>query len=124
MLSNADKTMQSVKDNQVFLKAAATVHTKQGKALVSAATKSQLDSICEVLLNIVHRVIRLPDETIEKASRYKRVIRQIVKKVFSNRTRKELIIKYFHIVKRLLAAALPVIGVVITGLQFVESLTN
>ena len=116
--------MQRINENQVFLKATTQAHTSQGRALLVTARKTQLDAVCEVLLNIVHGTIRLSKELIKKAARYKHVIRQIVTKPFSRKSRKELMIKYFGIVKKLISAALPVIGVAISGAQLVSSIAN
>ena len=113
--------MKLIKDNEVFLKATINSHRGQGTALVSSAKKHQLDSICEVLLNIVHGIIPVSNDIVKKAARYKSVLRQIVGKLIKTKLRKELIIKYFNIVKQLLAFALPVIGVIVTGCQLASS---
>lgn len=112
--------MKRIKENATFLKATTVAHAKQGKALLETAKKTQLDSICEILLNIVRGSIPLKQELVEKAGRFKKGLRQIIAKCVSNKGRKELMIKYFNIVQKLLTAALPVLGLVISGLKLIN----
>ena len=107
--------MKLIKDNEAFLRATTVAHTEQGRALIATAKKSQLDALCELLLNIIRGIIPLPEDTLRKAVRYKRVLRQLVSKVLKKTLRKELLIKYFNIIKKLLSIALPVIGLIVTG---------
>lgn len=109
--------MKRIRDNEAFLKATTLAHVKQGKALLETAKKEQLDSICEILLNIVSGSIPLKDELVKKASRFKNVLRKIVTKCFNNKARKDLMIKYFKIVQKLLMAALPIVGLILTGMS-------
>lgn len=109
--------MKRIKDNEVFLKATTVAHVEQGKALIRTAKKGQLDSVCEVLLNIVKGAIPLKEELVKKAGRFKNILRKIVTKCFNNKSRRELMIKYFKIVQKLLFAALPLIGVILSGIQ-------
>ena len=113
--------MKRVKENADFLKAATSAHAKQCKALIQTARKSQLDAICEILLNILRGVIPLKEEVYTKAARVKKALRQIVVKCSNKKLRKELICKYFSVIKKLLSAALPVIGVILSGSQIVNS---
>ena len=113
--------MKLIRENEVFLKAATVAHPQQGKALIESAKTSQLDSICEVLLNIVHGIIPLPEELFKKAVRYRRALREIVSKVLRKTLRKDLLLKYYNIVKQLLNVALPIIGLVVTGLQVAQN---
>lgn len=113
--------MKRIKENSAFLKATTVAHGEQCKALLKTAKHRQLDSICEILLNIVRGVIPLKEQLFKKAARYKRVLRQIVTKCSNKTFRRELMIKYFGILQKLLAAALPIIGVVLTGVQVLNS---
>lgn len=109
--------MKRIKENAVFLKAASTAHPQQGKALVQTAKQTQLDAICEILVNILRGTIRLKETIFKKASRYKRILRQLATKCFNKKLRKELMVKYFGILQKLLASALPVLGLIIGGMQ-------
>ena len=109
--------MEHIADNETFLKATTVAHPKQGKALLATEKQSQLDSLCEILLKIVEGVIHLPSDLIKQASRHKNTIQKIVTKYFNRKDRRELMVKYFRIVQKLLIAALPVIGVIISGAQ-------
>jgi len=112
--------MKRIKENEAFLKATSVAHVEQGKALLKTAKKSQIDCVCEILLNIVKGSIRLKDDIVQKATRFKKVLRLIVTKCYNSKSRKELMVKYFKIVQKLLMAALPVIGVILSGLQVAQ----
>lgn len=109
--------MKRIKENSAFLKATTVAHPEQCKALLHTAKQGQLDAICEILLNIVRGVIPLKDLVFQKASRYKKVLRQLVTKCTNKKLRKELMVKYFGILQKLLAAALPVLGIILSGIQ-------
>lgn len=109
--------MKSIKQNADFLKATTVAHPEQCKALLRTAKQKQLDSICEILLNIVRGIIPLKDELFKKTSRYKSVLRKLVNKCLHKTLRRELMVKYFGILQKLLGAALPVIGLIVTSLQ-------
>ena len=109
--------MKRIKENSVFLKATTASHPEQCKALLQSAKQSQLDSICEIILNIVRGTITLKDTLFVKAKRYRKVLRELITKCGNKKTRKELMVKYWRIIQKLVAAALPVIGLVLTGVQ-------
>ena len=113
--------MKRVKENSEFLKATTTAHAEQCKALLQSARNTQLDSICEILLNIVRGVIPIKDEVFKKAKRVKNVLRQLVLKCGNKKLRKELMVKYFGILQKLLSAALPVIGIIVTGANLFQT---
>ena len=115
--------MKRVKDNEVFLRAATIAHPEQCKALLKTAKQSQLDAICEILLNIVRGIIPLKEELFKKASRYRKVLRKIVTKCMQKAVRRELMIKYFGILQKLLAAALPLIGIFVTAIDLVREIS-
>lgn len=124
MLGFFRNTMKRIKENSTFLKATTSAHPEQCKALLQTAKQAQLDAICEIILNIVRGTITLKDEVFVKAKRFKKVLRQLVTKCGSkNKSRKELMVKYFRIIQTLLAAALPVLGLVFSGVQMVNSLS-
>ena len=107
--------MKRVKENADFLKATTSAHAEQCKALIQSARHSQLDAICEILLNIVRGIIPLKDTLLKKAKRIKTVLMLLVTKCTKNKKdRKELLIKYCGILQKLLAAALPVIGIILS----------
>ena len=109
--------MKRIKQNSDFLRATTSAHAEQCKALLNSAKTSQLDAICEILLNILRGVIPIKEDIFKKATRYRRVLRQLVTKCAKKKGRKELMVKYFGILQKLLSAALPVIGIILSGLQ-------
>lgn len=114
--------LKRIKDNADFIKATTVAHPEQCKALLRTAKHPQLDAICEILLNIVNGVVPLKQAVYEKAERYKKVLRQLVAKCSNKTVRRELMLKYFRILQKLLAAALPVIGLILSGLQVAGTL--
>lgn len=89
-----------------------TKFKKDVKVLVKEATVSQLDIICEVLLNTLKGVLPLPKKFVTKAKKYKTVLRKLVKKCLKKTLRKKLLIKYFIIIRNIIAAVLPICGVI------------
>jgi hypothetical protein len=114
--------MDRVKQNQSFLNAIATTkRAKDGRALMRSAKPTQLDAVCEIIVNILHGVVPISDGLKKKTARHKTVIRKLAKKCLKKLKRKELFVKYFAIIKRLIAAALPLIGLTLTAIQFASS---
>jgi len=111
--------MKRIKENADFLRATTLAHPEQCKALLKTAKPKQLDSICEILFNIVKGVIPLKEELFKKTSRYRNVLRKLVNKCLHKKVRRELMVKYFGILQKLLATALPIIGLIVTTLQLV-----
>ena len=92
--------MKRIKANSDFLKATTSAHPEQCKALLQTAKQSQLDSICEILLNIVRGTIDLKDALFAKAKRFQKVLRKLITKCGSKKNRKELMVKYSGIVQK------------------------
>ena len=109
--------MDRVRKNSAFLVAIATARRdKNGKLLIRSAKPSQLDALCEVVVNILHGVIPISDIVKKTAAKHKNIIRKLAKKCLLKLARKKLFLKYFGLIRRLIAAALPVIGLT---LQFI-----
>jgi len=105
--------MDRLKPHETFL--CEVVNTKVKKeevALVKKAKQSQLDIICEVLLNILNGVIPLPDQFLKKAKKYKTVLRKLTKKCLKKLFQKKMLIKYFKVIRGIIAAVLPICGIV------------
>ena len=107
-----------MKENKSFLEALSSLHPKQAKALLKTAKSKQLDAICEIILNVVKQVIQLPQKLVKKARRVKKVIRCLAKKTLSKKLRRNLMLKYIPIIRRILAAALPLVSIALTAAQF------
>ena len=100
--------MECVPENKEFLHLVSTAHKKQYQSLIATATRTQLDVICGVLKNIIKGRIHVKEEILKAASAFKGVLEKIVKRCFKP-SRKKLLLKYAIIIKRLLAAALPIV---------------
>jgi hypothetical protein len=91
------------------------VHTKGKKAvnkLIKDAQPTELDSICEVVLNILKGVVPLPKEFVKKAEKYKTILRRLAKRCMKKVLRKKMLIKYFCIIRDIIAAVLPILGII------------
>lgn len=116
--NNNNNNMKRIKENSAFLKATVAAHPQQCKALILTAKQSQLDAICEILYNILRGVIKLKEALLKKASRYKRILRELVTKCGANKKyRREQMVKYYSILQKLIGAALPVLGFVLSVAQ-------
>jgi hypothetical protein len=111
-------TMERVAQNEAFVKAIATTHTKQAKALINTAKSKQLDIICEIILNVLKEVIKIPKAIVKKVMKYRKVIRRLARKSLGKFLRRKLMVKYIGIVQTILSAVLPVLSVAIGIAQF------
>ena len=110
--------MQRVKQNQAFLNAiATTTRERDGRGLIRSAKPQQLDAICEIIVNILNGVVEISDNVKKKAARHKTVLRKLAKKCLKRVKRKKLFLKYFSIIRRLVIAALPIIGLTLSAIQ-------
>jgi hypothetical protein len=110
--------MDKIEENAAFLKALSTLHPKQASGLLKTAKSSQLDAICEIILNVIREVIALPKKLVKKARKFKKVIRCLAKKSLSKKVRRKWMLKYMTIIRSILSAALPIVSVALTAAQF------
>ena len=75
-----------VKTQLAFLELLATSERKQAWALISAVTKSQLNAICEVLINIRFGNITINEKDKKKLQRKKNAIVQLTSKTTAANT--------------------------------------
>jgi hypothetical protein len=105
--------MENLKEHETFLcTLVSTRLQKSGKLLINTAKPRQLNAICEIILNTLKGVIPLPQNLHTKFKKYKHILRKLALKCLKRALRKELIIKYFTIVRYLVAAVLPLCGVI------------
>jgi len=111
--------MESVNDHSSFLhRLASTSSAKDSRELIKNAKPKQLDAVCEILLNILRGTVDVTVKLKRQATKYKAVLRKLVKRCLKKTLRKKLFLKYLTIVKRLIVAALPLIGIALSALQF------
>ena len=96
-----------VKTQLVFLELLATSERKQARALISTMTKSQLNAICEVLINIQFGNIPVNVKDIKKLQRKKNVIVQLTSKTTGANIRKTLIEKEVALILMIIKSILP-----------------
>ena len=103
--------MDTVKANEEFLCTVVnTRRLKGGIALIKGAKPRELDALCEIILNILKGTIILPDAFLKKFRKHKTFLRKLAKRCMKKLWHKKTLIKYFAIVRRLIAAALPICG--------------
>ena len=96
-----------VKTQLAFLELLATSERKQAQASISTMTKSQLNAICEVLINIRFGNIAVSEEDINKLQRKKNIIRQLTSKTTGANIRKALIEKEVVLILMIIKSILP-----------------
>ena len=96
-----------VKTQLAFLELLATSERKQARALISTTTKSQLNAICEVLINIQFGNIAVNEKDIKKLQRKKNAIVQLTSKTTGANVRKTLIEKEVALILMIIKSILP-----------------
>ena len=96
-----------VKTQLAFLELLATSERTQGRALISTMTKSQLNAICEVLINIRFGNIPVNEKDIKKLQRKKNAIVQLTSKTTGANIRKTLIEKEVALILMIIKSILP-----------------
>ena len=96
-----------VKTQLAFLELLATSERKQARALISTMTKSQLNAICEVLINIRFGNIAVNEKDIKKLQRKKNAIVQLTSKTTGVNVRKTLIEKEVALILMIIKSILP-----------------
>ena len=87
--------------------ALATSERKQAPALISTMTKSQLNAICEVLINIRFGNIPVNEKDIKKLQRKKNATVQLTSKTTGANVRKTLIEKEVALILMIIKSILP-----------------
>ena len=96
-----------VKTQLAFLELLATSERKQAQALISTMTKSQLNAICKVLINIRFENIPVNEKDIKKLQRKKNAIVQLTSKTTGANIRKTLIEKEVALILMIIKSILP-----------------
>ena len=96
-----------VKTQLAFLELLATSERKQARALISTMTKSQLNAICEVLINIRFGNIAVNEQDIKKLQRKKNAIVQLTSKITGANVKKTLIEKEVALILMIIKSILP-----------------
>ena len=96
-----------VKTQLAFLELLATSERKQARALISTMTKSQLNAICEVLINIRFGNIAVNEKDIKKLQRKKNAIVQLTSKTTGANVRKTLMEKEVALILMIIKSILP-----------------
>ena len=96
-----------VKTQLAFLELLGTSQRKQAQALISTMTKSQLNAICKVLINILFGNIAVNEKDKKKSQRKKNVIVQLTRKTTGDNVRKALIVKEVALILMIIKSILP-----------------
>jgi hypothetical protein len=112
--------MELIREEETFLRAIVATTRAQDKInIIKGAKPRQLDALCEIILNVLRGTVPLSDSEKKKASKHKTVLRKLAKRCLKKLPRKRLFIKYFTLIRRVITAALPVIGIVLAAIQTV-----
>lgn len=99
-----------LKTHKSLLAALHTLKPKYQKALLKSCNEKEINCICECIHNVLQGKIDLQDKEKNKLSKYKNILRKLVRKGATNLFRKNLIIQKG-------GAFLPIIlGSVLSGL--------
>ena len=90
-----------------FLELLATSKRKQAQALISTMTKSQLNAICEVLINIRFGNVTINEKGKKKLQRKNNAIVQLTSKTTGANVRKTLIEKEVALILMIIKSILP-----------------
>jgi hypothetical protein len=105
--------MDKLKTHEAFLCKLVSTRAKNTRTLlIKGAKPQQLDAICEIILNTIKGVIPIEPKLHTKFKKYKLVLRKLVKKCLKKTLRKKLILKYFKLISDLIAAVLPICGLI------------
>jgi hypothetical protein len=83
-------------------------------SIISEADKSLIDSICQIVYNVLHGHIQLDDEVKTKLQKYKKTLRKLVEKN-SLEKKKKIIIQNGGWLQFILPAAITAIGQIISS---------
>ena len=106
--------MDCLRRHSLFINAVAACKPDQAKAIVKTATKTQLNAICEILLNIVRGTLKISEGLLKKLKKFKKVIRLLSKRCTKSENRKKLIVKYMPVIKKILNFIIPVCGLALS----------
>ena len=82
-----------IKTNINFLKLLTSCNSRLQKVLIKNATKEQIYSLCEIILNILNGNVKLSEEEFKKLDKKKKVLRYLVQNKTSIKKKKYLIQK-------------------------------
>ena len=97
----------SVKTHQPFLQVLATSTRKQALALIKTMSKPQLNTICEILINIQYGNVSVSDTVKKKLQRKKNIIWELTSKSIGTKLRKTLIEKEVGLIVYVVKLILP-----------------
>jgi hypothetical protein len=94
--------MENVLENFDFLKIIYTSNKKIRNILIDNASKKQINSLCEVVLNTLNGNVEIKYDDLKKLSKHKHVLRLIIKKNTQIAKKKSLLKNKSSILKFLL----------------------
>ncbi len=86
--------------NKTFLFGFCNFNRNQRKHLLKTATRSQVLSIVEIILNILRENISIPDGVLNLMSKYKHIFRRIIEKQ-TWKKRRELLMKIAGVIAKI-----------------------
>jgi len=83
--------MDRIEKNKNFLQLLCTSNSNLQKALIKNASKDQIFSICEIILNLLNGNLKIREDDLQKLSKKKKLLRELIKKGSSIKKKKFLI---------------------------------
>jgi len=99
--------MENIKNHLTFLSNLTKSSVSEFKHLIEKASKSRINAICEILLNILSGNIHSSDSDINKLSKHKRVLRKLSQKKNSVDIRRNSITRNAKFIMEILTSFLP-----------------
>lgn len=72
--------MSRIEENKNFLNLLCNSKRKIQRILIKNASKEQIYSICEIILNILNQNLKIDDKVLKNLSKKKNTLRQLIKK--------------------------------------------
>ena len=108
--------MKKITRNKDFLITLSKCKNKMKKAMLSNATKDQLDSICECALNINNGNVPLNPTQFKKFKPYRKTIKKLIDKKINKKEKINQLIKTGGFLNLLIPAIASILGAVIPSL--------
>ena len=83
--------MSQVDKNKNFLKLLCNSNKKLRKSLIQNGSKDQINSLCEIVLNLLNGNIKISDEKLNKLSKKRNSLKQFIQKNVAIKKKKYLI---------------------------------
>lgn len=103
-------TRKSILKRKDYLNLLAKSKYKRRNALIDIADKQELNSLIELLINILHGRLELPKSKIKSLARYKNILRQLCQKRCGIKKKRRLLKQHGGFLSTILPIAISVLS--------------